>query len=81
MNPVNPTGSTTWSPKVCKIMALRAILRGLGLLSCILLGFRYVESETPNPRLRAFSSAKALYSSLLGDFVTQITTCMYRAGP
>ena len=31
----------TWTPKVCKIMALRAILRGLGLLFYILLGFRY----------------------------------------
>ena len=29
-----------WTLKVCKIMALRAILRGLGLLFYILLGFR-----------------------------------------
>ena len=30
----------TWTPKVCKIMALRAILRGLGLLFYMSLGFR-----------------------------------------
>ena len=33
--------SFTWTPKVCKIMAPRAILKGLGLLFYILLGFRY----------------------------------------
>ena len=32
---------TTWTPKVCKIMAFWAIIRGLGLLFYILLGFRY----------------------------------------
>ena len=32
----------TWTPKVCKIMAFMAIIRGLGLLFYILLGFRYV---------------------------------------
>ena len=31
---------TTWTPKVCRIMAFMAILMGLGLLFCILLGFR-----------------------------------------
>ena len=31
----------TWTPKVCKIMALRAIFRGLGPLFYILWGFRY----------------------------------------
>ena len=31
----------TWAPKVCKIVAFRAIIRGLGLLFYILLGFRY----------------------------------------
>ena len=31
----------TWTPKVCNILALRAILRGLGRLFYILLGFRY----------------------------------------
>ena len=31
----------TWIPKVCKIMAFMAIIGGLGLLFCILLGFRY----------------------------------------
>ena len=30
----------TWTPKLCKIMALRTILRGLGLLFYILRGFR-----------------------------------------
>ena len=30
----------SWTPKVCNIMALRAILRGLGLLFYIPLGFR-----------------------------------------
>ena len=29
----------TWTPKVCKIMALMAIIMGLGLLVYILLGF------------------------------------------
>ena len=29
-----------WTPKVCKIMALMAIIMGLGLLFYILLGFR-----------------------------------------
>ena len=31
----------TWAPKVCKIMAFRAVIIGLGLLFYILLGFRY----------------------------------------
>ena len=31
----------TWTPKVCKVMAFMAIIRGLGLLFYILLGFRY----------------------------------------
>ena len=31
---------STWAPKVCKIMALMAIIRGLGLSFYILLGFR-----------------------------------------
>ena len=31
---------TTWTPKVCKIMAFMAIIRGLGSLFYILLGFR-----------------------------------------
>ena len=31
----------TWTPKVCRIMAFMAIIRGLGLLFYILLGFRY----------------------------------------
>ena len=30
----------TWTPKVCKIMAFMAIIRALGLLFYILLGFR-----------------------------------------
>ena len=30
----------TWAPKVCKIMAFRAVIMGLGLLLCILLGYR-----------------------------------------
>ena len=30
----------TWTPKVCKIMALMAVFMGLGLLFYILLGFR-----------------------------------------
>ena len=29
----------TWTPKVCKVMALKAIIMGLGLLFDILLGF------------------------------------------
>ena len=33
--------ASTWSPKVCKTMALVAAIVGLGLLFYILLGFRY----------------------------------------
>ena len=33
---------TTWTPKVCKIMALMAVIMGLGLLFYILLGFRHL---------------------------------------
>ena len=32
--------SRTWPPKVCKIMALMAVIMGLGLLCYILLGSR-----------------------------------------
>ena len=32
----------TWTPKVCKIMALMAFIMGLGLLFYILLGFKYI---------------------------------------
>ena len=28
-----------WTPKVCKIIAFMAMIKGLGLLFCILLGF------------------------------------------
>ena len=35
------TVSCTWTPKVCEIMAFKALIRGLGLLFYILLGFRY----------------------------------------
>ena len=31
---------STWTPKVCKIMAFMAVIMGLGLLFYILLGFR-----------------------------------------
>ena len=31
---------TSWTPKVCKIMALMAMIMGLGLLFYTLLGFR-----------------------------------------
>ena len=37
----------TWTPKVCKIMAFMAIIRGLGLLFYILLGFRYELALAP----------------------------------
>ena len=33
----------TWTPKVCKIMVLMAIILGVGLLFYILLGFRYMQ--------------------------------------
>ena len=33
-----------WTPKVCKIVAFMAALKGLGLLFYILLGFRYIYS-------------------------------------
>ena len=32
--------NNTWTPKVCKTMALRAIIMGLGPFFYILLGFR-----------------------------------------
>ena len=32
--------TSTWAPKVCKTMAFMAIIVGLGLLFCILWGFR-----------------------------------------
>ena len=35
------TLNPTWTPKVCEITACMAIIIGLGLLSCILLGLRY----------------------------------------
>ena len=31
----------TWAPKVCKIMAFMAVIRGLGLLFYLLLGSSY----------------------------------------
>ena len=34
-------GDSTWTPKVCKIMAFMAVNMGLGLLFYILMGFRY----------------------------------------
>ena len=34
------TFRTTWTPKVCKIIAFVAVILGLGLLFYILLGFR-----------------------------------------
>ena len=43
---------STWTPKVCKIMAFMAILMGLGLLFYILLGFRYhSDDSTHGPML------------------------------
>ena len=38
--PVSPPGSITWTPKVCEIMALMAVIMGLGPFCYILLGFR-----------------------------------------
>ena len=38
---------STWTPKVCKIMAFMAIIMGLGLLFYILLGFRYPSCNYP----------------------------------
>ena len=37
-------GAPTWTPKVCRIKAFLAILRGLGLLSYLLLGYSLAES-------------------------------------
>ena len=37
---VSPGHLVTWTPNVCKIMAFTAVILGLGLLFCILLGFR-----------------------------------------
>ena len=36
----------TWTPKVCRIMAFWALFGGFGLLSYILLGFRYTTPQT-----------------------------------
>ena len=36
---------TTWTPKVCHMVAFMAIMKGLGLLFYILLGFRYCQKE------------------------------------
>ena len=38
---INNIMTITRTPKVCKIMAFMATIRGLGLLFYILLGFRY----------------------------------------
>ena len=41
----------TWTPKVCKIMAFKAIIKGLGLLFYILLGFGYAKNlESLKPK-------------------------------
>ena len=40
-NSLRPRILYTWTPKVCKIMALVAVILGLGLLFYILLGFRH----------------------------------------
>ena len=42
--------TSTWAPKVCKIMAFMAIIMGLGLLFYILLGFRYFYSRQRRSR-------------------------------
>ena len=42
--------SSTWAPKVCKIMAFMAIIMGLGLLFYILLGFRQYLFHPINPK-------------------------------
>ena len=39
-NPSDSNFVATWAPKVCKIMAFRAVIVGLGRLCYILLGFR-----------------------------------------
>ena len=41
---------STWTPKVCKIMAFMAIIMGLGLTFYILLGFRETLNSTLKPR-------------------------------
>ena len=43
--------SSTWTPKVGKIMAFMAIVMGLGLLFYILLGFRYNPAIPQTPSL------------------------------
>ena len=42
LNPktMKSNGDSTWTPKVCKIMAIMAVIRGLGLLFYMLLVFR-----------------------------------------
>ena len=44
-----PTLTTTWTPKVCRIMALKVIIMCLGLLFHILLGFRQSPPPPPPP--------------------------------
>ena len=55
--------NTTWTPKVCKIMALRVILRGLGLLFYILLGFRYLAREIRGLGMWASEGLRAVLTS------------------
>ena len=38
--PITGIVQVTWTPKICKIMAFMAMIRGSGLLFYILLGFR-----------------------------------------
>ena len=51
---VNPVGrgvhiQGTWTPKACKIMALMAVIMGLGLLSYMFWWFRYIICDTLAP--------------------------------
>ena len=61
----------TWTPKVCKIMALTmAVILGLGLLFNILLGFRYVyysvETEGKLIRKSILQDPYVSYCQMLG---------------
>ena len=60
MKPVQGLGHS-WTPKVCRIMALTAIIMGLGLLFHILLGFRFVlepQSAAPHCGLLAIDDQR-----------------------
>ena len=70
---------TTWTPKVCKIMAPRAILKGLGLLFYILLGFNlgYFGTDLENA---AGNDIGTYIARALNSFVYGVDNCGPKSG-